>query len=125
MDGKADDDRLFGFGGRDSLLGDYLLSTDFSTDGDDELHGMDGRDQLIGFGGSDLLRGGHKSDFIDARDFRGPPGEDTILADGGTDSIWAADGYKDTIDCGGGDADMVLFDAGLDVVADNCEDLHP
>jgi hypothetical protein len=50
---------------------------------------------------------------------------DTVRAGAGNDGIDADDGFKDFIDCGTGDSDLVYFDGGLDQVARNCEIRNP
>jgi hypothetical protein len=47
----------------------------------------------------------------------GNPGEDTVLGDGGEDSIDANDGLSDTIDCGDNLHDVDYYDAGLDEIS--------
>jgi Ca2+-binding RTX toxin-like protein len=65
--------------------------------------------------------GGGGADFIRADD----GGSDAVSAGSGDDVIEAHDDAgKDTIDCGDG-TDTVDFDAGVDVVADNCENQDP
>jgi Ca2+-binding RTX toxin-like protein len=128
MNAKQASDTLLAFTGDDVLFGDRpLIPVEKSnTDGDDRLYAKNGEDVLVGFGGGDLLRGGGRTDTIDAYDGSDAtlnPGQDTILADGGKDFIFALDGFKDTIDCGD-NVDTVYFDEGLDEVA-NCEIENP
>lgn len=126
MSGLQDDDLLVGFMGADEMYGDdpEPVGDDTSTDGDDELIGYRGPDTLLGFGGSDYLRGGRGDDRIDATEESDNPGKDTVRGSRDQDSIDADDGFKDIIFCGRGE-DEVIFDKGLDVVADNCEIQNP
>jgi hypothetical protein len=56
---------------------------------------------------------------------KGGPGLDLIRGDVSADTIYAQDGEKDTISCGGG-TDTVYFDRGIDSVNPvNCENLNP
>jgi len=71
--------------------------------------------------GNDDMRGGGGVDLIRADE----GGTDTVSAGTGDDVIDAHDDPGiDTIDCGEG-IDTVDFDAGVDVVADNCENRDP
>jgi hypothetical protein len=80
---------------------------------DDVVLGLAGNDTLLGGSGDDLLNGGRGNDVI-----TGGSGADRMLGGVGSDSIQAADGERDTIDCGAG-ADHAVVDA-VDV-AHNCE----
>lgn len=124
MHGLQDDDLLLGGKGGDTMYGDDTILSNTVADGNDKLHGNDGIDRLFGFSGSDLLRGGGGDDSIQAWERSGVTGEDTVTGDGGNDLISAVDATKDTIDCGGGE-DRVVFDDGIDAVADNCEVREP
>lgn len=102
-----------------------------------KLEGRGGNDRLVGADGPDTLDGGAGDDDLDAGfgdDTITPgPGRDSVSADRrggdcgpywckypyGNDTILAADGEVDSIDCGAG-TDKVTADA-ADVVAPNCE----
>lgn len=102
-----------------------------------KLDGRGGADTLIGADGSDTLDGGAGDDTLDAGfgdDVITPgAGRDTVSGDRrggdcgpywcklpyGNDTILAADGEVDSIDCGAG-TDKVVADP-ADVVAPNCE----
>ena len=102
-----------------------------------KLDGRGGADTLIGADGPDTIDGGAGADTIDAGfgdDVITPgPGRDSVSADRrggdcgpywckypyGNDTINAADGEIDSIDCGAG-TDAVVADP-ADVVAPNCE----
>jgi Tol biopolymer transport system component len=81
--------------------------------GNDTIQGLAGNDTILGGAGDDRLFGGPGNDVID-----GGPGEDTISGGPGNDTVRAADGVKDTVDCGPG-RDHATVDA-IDVVK-NCE----
>ena len=93
---------------------------DTSTDGDNRLFGGAGFDGMVGYGGDDLLSGGARSDFIDAKENSENPCEDIVRGGRGRDFIDAIDKSKDTINCGKGTKDEVFYDENLDTV-ENCE----
>lgn len=82
-------------------------------DGTDILLAGNGNDELRGRGGVDVLLGGNGNDLI-----VGGAGADTLLGEAGDDTIRAADGTRDTVDCGPG-RDTARVDV-LDVVV-GCE----
>ena len=91
-----------------------------STFADGHARGGVGNDTLLVAAGSRAgfeLRGGPGNDFISSGARAGEI--DHILAGLGNDSVLAADGNDDTIDCGPG-RDSVEADQ-LDTVASNCE----
>ena len=94
--------------------------TIFSMDGDDRLFGGANGDGMVGYGGDDLLAGGSGRDYIDAVEKSDNPGEDTVKGGRGNDYIDAIDMTKDTINCGKGTTDRVIYDNNLDTV-ENCE----
>lgn len=100
--GSAGANKLYGNDGDDSLKG---------GGGSDRLYGGDGKDSLYGEAGNDYLTGDAGDDTID-----GGSGADTIYGGSGNDTINAKDGQKDTIYCGTGDYDAVVYDAGLDEI---------
>jgi Ca2+-binding RTX toxin-like protein len=112
VDGYADDDVLYGDG-------------DLPNDGNDRLYGDDGDDYLDGFGGNDRLYGDDDRDTIYAVELPPNPGIDYVRGGSGSDEIYAGDGFKDTIRCDTGVSDDVWYDNGIDVVAADCENLHP
>jgi Tol biopolymer transport system component len=85
--------------------------------GNDWVNGGAGNDQIYGGSGNDTLYGGPGNDLLN-----GGPGLDKIFGGPGNDTIRAADGVKDTIDCGTG-RDVVYADK-HDKVAKNCEVVH-
>ena len=99
-------DRLVGGGGRDSLDG---------GSGDDVLDGGGDLDRLFGAGGSDTLRGGGGPDVIS-----GGSGADRVDAGKDNDVVRVRDGWRDTVACGSGRADIVFVDL-RDLVASDCE----
>ncbi|HWI74152.1 MAG TPA: hypothetical protein VNT55_19485 [Baekduia sp.] len=102
-DGK---DRLFGLGGDDCLEGGDGDDTLDGGSGDDKLTGAAGRDRLVGGSDDDTLSGGAGNDRLAGgagKDTISPGvGRDTVAAGAGNDTINAADGVRETIDCGPG-----------------------
>lgn len=91
------------------------------TNRGDDLIGTNRLDRIYGLGGNDFIsaRGGNDDVFPGT-------GRDTVRTNGGNDYINAADeDNADTINCGGGDDDTVVFDDGIDSVNLNCENLEP
>jgi Ca2+-binding RTX toxin-like protein len=103
-------------------FGPYDAATDTLEGIEDagETGGQGGDDTLIGSAGSNLLAGGRGDDTI-----VGGSGTDTLLGDkyyialgtvgefpliAGVDTIDAADGFEDRIDCGPKEADSVVVD---------------
>jgi hypothetical protein len=81
--------------------------------GNDTILGLGGNDTILGGAGDDVLYGGAGNDVID-----GGLGRDHIYGGPGSDTIRAADGQRDTIDCGPG-RDHAIVDR-VDLVK-NCE----
>ncbi len=115
IDGGPGNDFIFGYGGNDRLTGgdgaDLLVgdgrSDGYETHGNDTLDGGAGDDVLIGGAGADTLIGGS--------------GFDRLLGDAGNDTVYANDGARDVVDCGGGVNDMVAKDAYDSGHVTNCE----
>jgi Ca2+-binding RTX toxin-like protein len=83
----------------------------------DVINAGAGNDLIYGGPGNDLLYGGPGNDTL-----YGGPGADRIFGGPGNDTIHAADGVKDTVDCGPG-RDIVYADK-HDKIATNCEVVH-
>jgi Ca2+-binding RTX toxin-like protein len=91
------------------------------TNSGDDLIGTNRVDRIYGLGGNDFIsaRGGNDDVFPGT-------GRDTVRTNGGNDYINAADeDNADTINCGAGLNDTVVFDDGIDTVNDNCENQQP
>jgi Ca2+-binding RTX toxin-like protein len=80
---------------------------------DDTIFGLGGNDTLIGGAGDDTIYGGAGNDVI-----TGGAGADKVYGGPGSDTILAADGERDTVDCGTG-RDRVVADSFDKLV--NCE----
>ena len=78
--------------------------------GDDTLRGNQGNDRVVGRGGKDRISGGlHR---------------DELLGGSANDTIRAADGYHDTVDCGPGKNATASIDLTPDT-RKNCETANP
>jgi Big-like domain-containing protein/hemolysin type calcium-binding protein/LVIVD repeat-containing protein len=108
VNGRAQGDCIRGGRGADRVRG---------GSGADRLFGNSGRDRLIAGSRRDRLNGGSGGDYL-----RGGTGNDRFRGGGGGDSVHAVDGWKERINCGGGE-DTVRADQ-RDVVAANCETVH-
>ena len=97
LNGGLEDDSLSGGSGADRLTG---------GSGDDTLGGGADNDSLSGGGGQDRLRGGAGDDYLHggAGDDRltGGGGKNRYLARTGDDRVSAANGVRETVNCGGG-----------------------
>jgi RTX calcium-binding nonapeptide repeat (4 copies)/Thrombospondin type 3 repeat len=114
LSGDAGNDRLQGQAGNDRLSGGFggdVLSGGTGNDrlsGDDDadsLAGSAGRDSLSGGTGNDRLSGGAGGDRLN-----GGQGRNTLSGGAGADRISAANGRRETVNCGPG-RDSVLADA--------------
>jgi hypothetical protein len=117
-------DEIHGHGGYDLLMsGTRIKNSDTAESGDDVIYGGAGPDDVwiwdgVNRGrpmGPDMVYGGEGNDIVISY-----PGENTISGGPGNDSIRAANGVGDTIDCGKGD-DTVEYNEGVDIVFSGCE----
>jgi Ca2+-binding RTX toxin-like protein len=120
IEGTTSNDVFVGSAGRDDFSGDSGEDEIHGGGGPDELYGGGGDDRMFGNAGDDKLQGSNGSDTVD-----GGPGLDQIYGDTAScsvfcsfdaDTLFARDGEKDAVDCGGG-ADSASVDQ-LDVVSD-------
>jgi Ca2+-binding RTX toxin-like protein len=93
--GTSGADRLFGRGGADVLRG---------LGGNDLLDGGPGNDRLYGDGGNDTLVGGLGNDLL-----VGGPGVNRYTAGAGNDTVRAANGRREAVNCGVG-RDVAVVD---------------
>ncbi len=145
VSGGEGEDEIHGGAGDDiDLDGDHLIDKIYGEDGndleldgdrgDDLLHGGPGDDGgaptsenlrnrgLRGEGGENWVYGEDGADTIDAQtavDLAGAP--EHIFGGNDNDTITAADGLVDEIDCGSGRDTVVSYDTGLDEPLVNCE----
>lgn len=110
---------FYGTGGPDSFSGSPGDDLVYGYGGDDRLAGSTGNDRIFGGAGDDRVLGGRGNDEL-----RGGPGEDMLRGGAGSDEIYAVDGERDVIDCGGGNLDGVGADE-IDVVVGGCEVFPP
>ena len=105
IDGLAGNDRIRGFDGADSLIGGPGVDDLTGGAGSDRLLGGDGGDVMGGERGNDRLAGGAGNDRLGAarRTTRSPAGPGaTYLAGPGNDVVDAANGVRETLNCGPG-----------------------
>lgn len=142
MKGNGGGDRLIGGPDNDTMKGGTGSDTLASSPGNDKLYGSSnpggtkdyvydwegqnvlsggagddhllGHNRLSGGSGDDTIRGSRPNGAERTRTMSGGPGTDQISSEGFVkDTIYAQDGEKDNINCGGG-IDIVYFDAGID-----------
>ena len=115
--GRAGSDRLSGGDGNDSVSGEAGNDTASGGEGKDSVSGGDGNDTISGGNGNDRLGGGNGNDKIN-----GGQGLNTYSGGAGNDNIIAANGRRETIDCGSGRRDKVRVDRTDNVR--NCESVQ-
>jgi Ca2+-binding RTX toxin-like protein len=154
VSGGEGEDEIHGGPGDDiDLDGDHLIDKIYGEDGNDlELDGDRGNDEIHGGPGDD--GGAPTSDNLRNRGLRGEGGENWVYGEDGADTIdaqttvdlagalehifggndndtiTAADGLVDVIDCGLGLDTVVSYDTGLDQLVkvgdvDTCENATP
>jgi len=120
--------KCVGGDGPDTMLGSPKRDAIYSLKGGDFVRGDASDDLLNGDGGGDRLIGGRGDDTVNGSDGEdvvvGNSGNDRLSGGTGNDRIEAADGMRDTISCGNGPRDLVVFDSGLDRFTD-CEVRRP
>lgn len=120
--------RCVGGNGPDTMYGSAIRDQIYGRGGGDYVRGSASVDFLDGGGGNDELLGGQDGDTVNGvagNDLiAGNQGNDRLSGGTGNDRIEAADGRRDTINCGPGPNDVVVFDARIDRFAD-CEILEP
>lgn len=115
--GRAGNDRLNGGDDADSLSGESGSDRLSGGEGNDTVSGGAGNDTISGANGNDRLGGGTGNDKIN-----GGQGLNTYSGGSGNDNIVAANGRRETIDCGSGSKDKVRADR-TDTVR-NCESVQ-
>ncbi len=124
--------KCVGGDGPDSMYGSGVRDEIYSLKGGDLVRANAGSDLVNGDGGDDRLVGGRGDDSVNGSDgedvVAGNPGNDRLTGGTGSDRIEAADGIRDSISCGKGPRDVVVFDSGLDrfpAVLSDCEICKP
>ena len=115
--GRAGNDRLNGGDDADSLSGEAGSDRLSGGEGNDTVSGGSGNDVVSGANGNDRLGGGSGNDKIN-----GGQGLNTYSGGSGNDNIIAANGRRETIDCGSGRGDKVRADRTDNVR--NCESVQ-
>ena len=134
-EGTADDDRLIGGAGDDTLNGRSGNDTLIGGAGNDSMNGGWGNDTLRGMGGNDTLHGGYGDDSLDGGSgndwLNGVTGNNTLNGGAGNDNLIGLSGNDSLIGgagndmlYGGSDADSFEFAAGHgdDTIADFTQD---
>lgn len=116
--GSGEDDRIYGFAGRDTikgLNGDDVL---FGGVGNDRLDGNVGDDRLFGNADDDSLRGGAGDDWL-----YGNTGDDKLVGGDGRDSLYGNAGNDYIVGQGGSNVlsggsgrDLIYGDRGADTL---------
>jgi Ca2+-binding RTX toxin-like protein len=97
MKGLGGNDIINGLQGNDSIDGGTGNDKLTGSEGNDKLVGGAGRDTLTGATGRDKLSGGGGNDKLD-----GGPGPNTYSGGAGNDTVNAANGKRETVNCGPG-----------------------
>jgi hypothetical protein len=104
--GFAGNDQLAGLGGSDCVIGSQGDDRLDGGAGDDDVRGQAGDDMVRGGPGADTLTGGPGHDSLDGGagndNLDGGPGTDRLKGGAGNDTINAADGRRESVDCGAG-----------------------
>ena len=116
INGTLGNDVFTGSAGADGFNGSAGNDEIHGAGGNDDLRGSDSDDRVFGDAGDDFVEGGFDTDTVD-----GGPGSDRIYGDiagcsvGCTpdvDKLFARDGTRDVVDCGGpGNAQVDQLDA--------------
>jgi Ca2+-binding RTX toxin-like protein len=110
--GGDGDDSIFGYGGNDLLRGEVGVDAIDGGLGNDTLEGGDGNDTLLGAAGNDMLVGAVGADRLEGGDgddvLDGGADVDTMIGGGGNDNfrIRGAEALNDSIS-GGAGADRI------------------
>jgi hypothetical protein len=115
--GRAGNDRLSGGDDADSVSGEDGKDRVSGGEGNDTVSGGNGNDTISGGNGNDRLGGGAGNDKIN-----GGQGLNRYTGGSGNDNIIAANGRRESIDCGSGSRDKVRADR-TDRVR-NCESVQ-
>lgn len=114
---SADVENLRGGGGDDTLTGNGAANIIWGGNGVDTIKGGNGNDALYGEAGTDNIDGEAGDDYI-----VGGAAADTLVGGIGNDTLDSVDATADTsIDCGAGEADILLKDASGDPSPTGCE----
>ena len=115
-----DCENVTGWNGADTIVGSDVSNKLEGRDGNDNIKGGSGNDRLSGGNGKDSLSGEAGGDTIygDAGDdtISGGEGSDTVYGGDGNDTINVKDGVRDTVICGAGGYDSVVYDVGIDEI---------
>ncbi|HEX8647051.1 MAG TPA: thrombospondin type 3 repeat-containing protein [Thermoleophilaceae bacterium] len=114
ISGAEGNDTLYGAGGRDKLDGGLGNDKIFGGAGNDSLTGAAGNDSLTGDSGNDSLNGGAGKDKLSGGSgndkLNGGASRNSYSGGSGNDSISAANGQRETVDCGSGKKDSARVD---------------
>src|SRR5688572_1274357 len=117
--GTVYDDSFTGSAGADTFEGNGGNDEMHGAGGNDDLYGGGGDDRVFGDAGNDKVQGANGSDNVDGGagldQIYGDIASCSVFCDFDPDTVFARDGERDVVDCGGG-ADSAQVDQ-LDLVA--------
>ncbi|WP_392534551.1 choice-of-anchor D domain-containing protein [Nostoc sp. C117] len=105
LKGNAPANKIYGFGGQDTIVGNLLNDQLWGGDGNDTLWGQDGDDLLYGDSGNDQLSGDNGNDTL-----LGGIGDDKLYGGAGND--WLYGGQGNDVLTGGYGADTFVLASG-------------
>ncbi|WP_373530162.1 choice-of-anchor D domain-containing protein [Nostoc sp.] len=105
LKGNAPANKIYGFGGNDTIVGNLKNDQLFGGDGNDSLWGQDGDDLLYGDSGNDKLSGDNGNDTL-----FGGIGDDLLNGNAGND--WLYGGNGNDVLTGGYGVDTFVFASG-------------
>ena len=109
LTGSGAGDRLYAYGGNDTIAAGLGNDFAFGGEGNDTVNGEDGDDQAFGGIGNDIVNGGAGDDFLG-----GEEGNDTVRGGAGIDTVEGGAGFDKLF--GGLDADILKGGAGKDLL---------
>ena len=110
-DGKSN--VIYGFGGDDSLIGQFSADLLFAGNGNDVASGGCGNDSIYGGTGDDCLVGNNGDDHL-----YGEAGDDRLDGSEGDDLLWGGKGHDTLKGAEGKDTFVLAYREGTDTIED-------